>query len=138
DQGIEFSAPISWIESALSDQQRAQIFRDTGQIVSPSAPGWVASGIMEDEYEKLHWDYVALTGREPPRGLSLSQLKDLVNHYRLEAARKEAQRRRKQEYRENFSESVMQDPFLAAAITELGLSPSEVYSNPVLREQVWE
>ena len=138
DQGIDFSSPMSWIESALSDQQRAQLFRDTGTIVSPSAPGWVVSGIMDDEYEELYWDYVALTGREPPRGLSLSQLKDLVNHYRLEAARKEAERRRNQEYRENFSKTVMQDPFLAAAITELGLSPNEVYSNPVLRDQVRE
>src|SRR5690606_2903722 len=92
DQGIDFSAPISWIESALSDQQRSQIFRDTGHIVSPSAPGWVASGIQQRAYEDLYWDFVALTGREPPRGLPYSQLEDLVNHYRLVEARKEAER----------------------------------------------
>src|SRR5690606_28706070 len=138
DQGIDFSAPMSWIESALSDQQRSQIFRDTGTIVSPSAPGWVVSGIQQQAYEDLYWDYVSLTGSEPPGGLSLSQLKDLVKHFRLKAAEEEAKRQREKEAREAFYKNVMQDYFLAAAITELGLSPDDIYYNPVLREQALE
>lgn len=127
----------SWLEGGLLSQgDIANHFRQTGTLISPSAPGWV----MEDEQAR-YWDelrdtYIRQTGYEPHWSLSIDELKALIE---LRAMR-EAQRRRQLQLEEDrlrgFSQNVLKDPFLARALDDLGLSPEQVYYNPVLRQEV--
>lgn len=127
----------SWLEGGLLSQgDIANHFRQTGTLISPSAPDWVMGAAQARYWDDLRDTYIRQTGYEPPQGISADELKALVDLRTMQEARRRRQLQLEEDRLRGFSQNVLKDPFLARALDDLGLSPEQVYYNPALRQEV--